>query len=246
MEQSVGSTNSTSSNEKFKPGVKLLLNMKHGGPIRDYNDDYTLKDYLNEDNNNNILFETRNDFDDYNCNKALGAKVSEIDNCNRPKKMMGEIDDLIMDVIKTRQNIRLNNLKGKLKTNEDIINYLKIKDKNNNTIPPEPGGNPAEKLEYYKNFKIEPKSLKKNIDFDSIKEKLKSQEIIIKDKQSNHADQEKNSIFITSQGVSEETECDSIFDEIKNADMKCADLLDNIDECIKMGEDLDKIMNENS
>ena len=34
----------------------------------------------------------------------------------------------------------------------------------------------------------------------------------------------------------------SLFDEIKQADLRFDDLIDDIDECIKLGEDIDKII----
>lgn len=155
-----------------------------------------------------------------------------------------EMDALIMDIMRTKHKLKLNKLKSKIRTKEDLLDFLNIKDNNDNKLPPEPSSNNSS--EYLNKLKINPKN-KSNTDYDKIKEKLFSQNKIIsseKDKIKKIEKIENNdSTFMTK--INSTTNDNSIYDEIRKAELRCDDLLDDIDECIKMGEDIDKIIDIN-
>ena len=155
-------------------------------------------------------------------------------------KNVKEMDDLILDIIRTKQKLRLGKLKSKIKTKEDLLNFLNIRDKDDNRLPPEPKGGNSEIL--LEKLKINKNSKKEN-EFINIKEKLMMQEELLK---------AKDNIFLTSQSTLNSTifnnnltnsynsqdEMDILYEEIKKAESRCDDLLDDIDEYIKMGENL--------
>lgn len=205
-------------------GIKLLLSLK-SNPDEEIDPEklkYILEDLEEmeiESRNENFVEEISDE--DYN-------------------KNVKEMDDLILDIIRTKQKLRLGKLKSKIKTKEDLLNFLNIRDKDDNRLPPEPKGGNSEIL--LEKLKINKNSKKEN-EFINIKEKLMMQEILLK---------AKDNIFLTSQSTLNSTisnnnltnsynsqdEMDILYEEIKKAESRCDDLLDDIDEYIKMGENL--------
>lgn len=154
------------------------------------------------------------------------------------KKNINEMDDLIFDIIRTKQKLRLGKLKNKIKTRQDLLDFMNIKDKNDNLLPPEPCFKNSEVIFDQLNLN---KNKKSNNEFDLIKEKLRKQESMLNFKKNENNITE--SIFLTSN--KEKDELALLFDQIKQAESRCDDLLENIDECIKLGEDLEEIIDSN-
>ena len=205
-------------------GIKLLLSLK-SNPDEEI-DPGKLK-YILEDLEE-MEIESRNE--------NFVEEISDEDY----NKNVKEMDDLILDIIRTKQKLRLGKLKSKIKTKEDLLNFLNIRDKDDNRLPPEPKGGNSEIL--LEKLKINKNSKKEN-EFINIKEKLMMQEELLK---------AKDNIFLTSQSTLNSTisnnnltnsynsqdEMNSLYEEIKKAESRCDDLLDDIDEYIKMGENL--------
>lgn len=205
-------------------GIKLLLSLK-SNPDEEI-DPGKLK-YILEDLEE-MEIESRNE--------NFVEEISDEDY----NKNVKEMDDLILDIIRTKQKLRLGKLKSKIKTKEDLLNFLNIRDKDDNRLPPEPKGGNSEIL--LEKLKINKNSKKEN-EFINIKEKLMIQEELLK---------AKDNIFLTSQSTLNSTisnnnlinsynsqdEMNSLYEEIKKAESRCDDLLDDIDEYIKMGENL--------
>jgi hypothetical protein len=229
-------------------GIKLLLSLK-SNPDEEIDPEklkYILEDLEemeNETKNENFVEEITDE--DYN-------------------KNVREMDDLILDIIRTKQKLRLGKLKSKIKTKEDLLNFLNIRDKDDNKLPPEPKGGNSEVL--LEKLKINKNSKREN-EFNNIKEKLMKQEEMLKIKEveeqrvktfkysNSNADflvtNNKDNFFMTNQSTSNSTltksnhnnssnldDMSQLYEEIKKAESRCDDLLDDIDEYIKMGEDL--------
>src|SRR5690242_10243650 len=94
-----------------KPGIKLLLSMKSN--IEDGEE----LDIDEEVNNENYVEEITDE--EFN-------------------KQAREMDDLIFDIIRTKQKLRLGKLKSKIKTREDLLNFMNIRDNDDCRLPPEP------------------------------------------------------------------------------------------------------------
>jgi hypothetical protein len=158
------------------------------------------------------------------------------------KKNINEMDDLIFDIIRTKQKLRLGKLKCKIKTRQDLLDFMNIKDKNENLIPPEPCLKNSAVIFDHLNLN---KTSQTNNDFNLIKEKLKKQENILNLKKSEN--ENKDNLFLTTQFTSnkENDEMSLLYEQIKQAESRCDDLLENIDECIKLGEDLEEIIDSN-
>lgn len=193
-----------------KYGVKFLLNLKNS---KKFDDDDLFKSL---------------DFNDLDIEYNPSEPIEEISDEDYNKGVR-EIDEMIRDIIGTRQKIRLGKLKDKIKTREDLLNFFNIRDNDNNKLPPEP----SDITGYVNKFKVNTDS-KQNSDFESIKNKLSQQNIMIKEKEKTNLD----AFLITEKN--NKTEQDKLFEEIKLADLKCEDMLDDIDDLIKMGEDIDK------
>ena len=255
-------------------GIKLLLSMK--GNIDEEIDPEKLRHILEDLEEQEIEFKNEN-------------YVEEITD-EEFNKNVREMDNLIMDIIRTKQKLRLGKLKSKIKTKEDLLNFLNIRDKDDNKIPPEPRGSSSGVL--IEKLKININSEREN-EFSNIKEKLMKQEQLRRGKEVGGEGEEKNlnlksdsylnldninkypilipeagsnnnslkvaeaaggaggknNFFITNSNlnITESTNLNSyemtlLYEEIKKAESRCDDLLDDIDECIKMGEDLDDII----
>jgi len=205
-------------------GIKLLLSLK-SNPDEEI-DPGKLK----------YILEDLEEMDIESRNENFVEEISDEDY----NKNVKEMDDLILDIIRTKQKLRLGKLKSKIKTKEDLLNFLNIRDKDDNRLPPEPKGGNSEIL--LEKLKINKNSKKEN-EFINIKEKLMMQEELLK---------AKDNIFLTSQSTLNSTisnnnltnsynsqdEMNSLYEEIKKAESRCDDLLDDIDEYIKMGENL--------
>ncbi len=159
-------------------------------------------------------------------------------------KNVKEMDDLIIDIYRTKHKLKLGKIKSKIKTKEDLLNFFNIRDGENNLLPPEPGANDSQGL--LQKMKINTNS-KMNQEYSEIKEKLHKQEQILKHQKENNANSE---IFnlASSDGVrvnlqsSKNDEMEAIYEQIKLMDSKCEDLLGDIDSCLKLGEDIDKLL----
>ncbi len=205
-------------------GIKLLLSLK-SNPDEEI-DPGKLK----------YILEDLEEMDIESRNENFVEEISDEDY----NKNVKEMDDLILDIIRTKQKLRLGKLKSKIKTKEDLLNFLNIRDKDDNRLPPEPKGGNSEIL--LEKLKINKNSKKEN-EFINIKEKLMMQEELLK---------AKDNILLTSQSTLNSTisnnnltnsynsqdEMNSLYEEIKKAESRCDDLLDDIDEYIKMGENL--------
>jgi hypothetical protein len=213
-----------------KSGVKLLLSMKEDGNITG---EFDFKD-LDIDEACIINDEV---------NDLLGDQdVYEITE-NEFNKNCSEMDEMINDIIKTREKLKLGKLKEKIKTKEDLLSFYNINSKNNNAIPPEGASLSTHHLE---NLKIDHDSLK-NKEFDAIKNRILSQNSLLKEKENKtkqyYKPDNNSTIFVTSASGSANSlinQDDELTIEIKNAESKCDDLLDDIDELIQMGEQLEK------
>jgi hypothetical protein len=154
-------------------------------------------------------------------------------------KNVREMDDLILDIIRTKQKLRLGKLKSKIKTKEDLLNFLNIRDKDDYRLPPEPKRGDSEVL--LEKLKMNKNSIREN-EFNNIKEKLIIQEEYLKAKDIFMSEQSTlNSTicnFNQSNSSNNQQEMNLLYEEIKKAELRCDDLLDDIDEYIKMGEDL--------
>lgn len=199
---------------EYQPGIKKLLSMKNHFVESDCLED-TCDDYVEEITDEEYY------------------------------KNVNEIDNLIRDIIRTKQKLRLGKLKSKIKTKQDFYNFMRIRDSDNNSIPPEPTC-PGQSQYYLNNFKIDQNS-KVNNDYNLIREKLKVQEENFKKTNKNAKDK----TFITgelfshndeNQNTNNDDDLNSIFEEIKKAESRFDDLLGDIDDCIKLGEDIDKII----
>jgi hypothetical protein len=213
------SPNLTDSSKNFlnsSNGIKLLLSMKTNYPLLlDENDSVHISD----------------------------ENVEEISNEEMTKNLK-EMDDLIMDIYRTKSKLKLGKIRSKVKTREDLLNFLNIRDEENNLISPEPASKNSDK--FLQKIKINTNS-KMNQEFSEIKEKLKNQEQILQNKK----ESTNNDIFnLTSAEKIQQTdsndEMEEIFKQIKLMDSKCEDLLDDIDSCIKLGEDINNIIEENN
>jgi hypothetical protein len=242
-----------------RSGIKLLLSMKGHSNT-----------YINEYNDNNPFSSNASDDEEYN-NMNCVAEITDEEYNNAVKDM----DNLIMNLIKTKQKLRLKKLKDKLKTKEDFLQFMGVKDGNENFIPPEPlsvKSSDCRSSEYTNKFKINTNS-KQNNEFSQIKEKLMKQEKSLKDKeetfiihnninneslvtipddtlnsqlfQTNYTSDEEKSYIHThnmhnnyNNIINNDDDMNEIYAEIKRAELKCEDMLNDIDEYIKMGEDI--------
>lgn len=195
---------------EYSPGIKMLL---------------TMKSEIDNTNNNDNINNNANNYDECS-DDYLG--IDELTDAEY-KKNLREIDDLLLNIIRTKQKLKLGKVKSKIKTHKDLLNFMKIRDLDNNLIEIEENNNNSlDKLKINPNSKI-------NNDYKLIRKKLLKQ-------QENNA--LKNVLLINKNSDSDKNNLNSIFDEIKNAELKCDNLLADIDECLKLGEDLDKIIDE--
>ena len=200
--------------ENSKVGIKLLLSMKG----------------ISENSEN---FDGQGDEQDESNFERVEEMTEE-----EYSKTVKEMDHLLLNIIKTKQKLRLRKLQEKIKTKEDYLNYFGIKDNDDLNIPPEP---PKSNGIYASKFKINNQS-KSNFDFNSIKEKLKSQQKKLNEKEKDSLKNQKEEFFTTVDAWKiniSSNELD-LYEEIKNAENKCDDLLDDIDEYIRMGEEFSK------
>jgi hypothetical protein len=209
-------------------GIKMLLNMKSSVEINNIINN-TIKNPQDDDDQDS------NNYENY---------VEEITD-EEYNKNVQEMDDLIRNIMRTKHKLKLRKLKTKIKTQQDLLDFMNIKDKDNHTLPPEAcEGNKS----YIDKLKINTNS-KVNNEFNHIREKLllQDQNLLKNKKLFNNVDKDKclsttSSTFLTDNR--DKDDLNYIFDEIKKAESRCDDLLDDIDECIKLGEDLDKIIEE--
>jgi len=197
--------------DNSKVGIKLLLSMK--GISENFDDE--------EDKPEESNFERMEEMTEEEYSKTVK-----------------EMDHLLLNIIKTKQKLRLRKLQEKIKTKEDYLNYFGIKDHDDLNVPPEP---PKINGIYASKFKINNQS-KSNIDFNSIKEKLKIQEKKLNEKEKISLKNQKEEFFTTVEGWEKNISSNELdlYEDIKNAENKCDDLLDDIDEYIRMGEELSK------
>jgi hypothetical protein len=197
-------------------GIKLLLSMKTNNPD------------ISEENDN-VYY---SDFNDEISNEEMN-------------KNLKEMDDLILDIYRTKSKLKLGKIRSKVKTREDLLNFLNIRDEDNNLISPEPASKNSEG--FFQKIKINRNS-KINQEFSEIKEKLKNQEQLLQNKkENNHISQ----TFILTcpekiQHNNSKDEMDEIYKQIKLMDSKCEDLLDDIDSCLKLGEDINNLLEESN
>lgn len=198
---------------KNSNGIKLLLSMK------------TMSSQLIEDK----------DYDSYS--KEFTEEISN----EELNKNLKEMDELIMDIYRTKSKLKLGKIKSKIKTREDLLNFLDIKDDQENKFPPEPIGKDSGQISKYKINK----NSKKNIEYLGIKEKLQLQEEKLKSKKESQYKDLFSLTSLTNVESNLNDETDEIFKQIEYMDSKCEDLLDEIDSCLKLGEDIDKLIDNN-
>jgi len=96
------------------------------------------------------------------------------------KKNIDEMDNFIKDILKTKQELKMEKLKETVKTREDILNFYEIKQIKNHNFSPEPID---KDINYLKNLSnINNNELqKKNIDFQNMKNIINEQNNLLKD-----------------------------------------------------------------
>jgi hypothetical protein len=222
--------------ENSRAGIKLLLSMKGENCENSSLENFKqLKDNFEIENKE----EENLNYDDVeqDCSHDLIEEITE----EEYSKTSKELDYLLLNIIKTKQKLRLRKLKEKIKTREDCLKYFGIKDNEDNNIPPEP---PKIHNGYVNKFKINTNS-KTNLDFHSIKEKLKNQKVMLSEKEKEIFGNSNDNLFITNnkyknQILSTKKDEEDLFKEIKMIESKCDYLLDDIDEYIKLGEEFSK------
>lgn len=216
----------------YQSKIKMLLNLRNNNK----ENNYCLSDYLEDDLNYDTYIKLYSDDieKDSSYNQCPKVLEDEIDST----KMMKELDDFILDVINTRQKLKLGRIKDKIKTREDILRFLNIKDKENSSFPPEP----AVLHGHYKKFIIENNQTEANFCYDKIKNKLDSQNKQLQ--QLKNETEDKNNITTYQENYYEKPlqfnkeDDEKIFAEIKSAQIRCEDLLEDIDKYIEMGENI--------
>jgi len=221
--------------ENSRAGIKLLLSMKGENC-----ENSSLENFEQLKVNSEIEKEEEenSNYDDYDVEQDSDHCLIEDITEEEYSKTSKELDHLLLNIIKTKQKIRLRKLKEKIKTREDCLKYFGIKDNEDNNIPPEP---PKIDNGYVNKFKINTNS-KINLDFYSIKEKLNIQKIMLTEKEKEIFGNSNDNLFITNNNhknpiFSTKKDEENLFQEIKMIESKCDDLLDDIDEYIKLGEE---------
>lgn len=140
------------------------------------------------------------------------------------EKNLSDMDQLAQEIIRTRQKLRLGRLKQRVRTREDYLNFFKVREDAGSAFPPEP----VEKdLNYIKKFKID--SEKGRQGYADIKKRLEEQETSMQERKTESTHKRE-----------EATDSAELFEKIRQMNLKCDDWLQDIDECIKMGEDINR------
>lgn len=217
--------------DKVTPGVKFLLCLKNQNINTDCIPDLA-------------LYERPEHQEKYDEEIAQLQDSLNIDNFENEitdeeySKNLKEMDDLIKDIMKTKHEIRVKKLSETIKTDEEFLSYIQ----SNRKVPDYPDP-PLEGSLGLAGLPVPSIDEAKALEYDEIQEHLIKQEAEIRSKckqtvLSDYKLVKSSDLYITS--VAREHDLTA---EVRDIDSHFESMINDIDSIIKMGEDIDNMIN---